>query len=153
MTTYTLDNEKKNLLYWSIQNTSEFTSQADLKYIIQYQLLSVNFHYHGHQLEHIYSKERGETEMHRYNNNSNDIQQEHLNRWRKEKLYKKYKKKKYTQSHRQKLGARSIDCKRNTQRVKQTYTPWYNYGKIHNTKSAWQLTLTTVSSRISFHTN
>ena len=86
MTTYTLDNEKKNLLYWSIQNTSEFTSQADLKYIIQYQLLSVNFHYHGHQLEHIYSKERGETEMHWYNNNSNDIQQELLNSWRKEKL-------------------------------------------------------------------
>lgn len=29
------------------------------------------------------------------------------------------------------------DCKRNTQGIEQTYTPWYNYGKIHNTKSAW----------------
>ena len=37
-------------------------------------------------MEQIHSKERGETEMHRYINNSNDIQQEHLNSWRKEKL-------------------------------------------------------------------
>ena len=81
-------------------------------------MLSVNFHYHGHQMEQIQSKEAGETEMHTYSNNHNHIQTRAF-----EGNKKKIVKEGHTMSITQAKTGSQKDCKRNTQGIEQTYTP------------------------------